>query len=233
MKTNSSIFLLLSLLTMQSCRNFNRPNCSYYGHYPQLNYKAISTGKEVNKEAVFELMEMEGGLVSYTHIKGDTIEPSDAYVFEKRDVSLGDYIDSLSQIGHCFELRYYINQITEDAEEPAPVASISRWYFVDYQDSSFVPKDFGEAILPVSSKTEAYILAVSENDDYNAFWYPDSTVFDCKIQKLDDSYLLNLAEIKGLCDPQEIEAVTYNISFNGLISSNKGGDGFTYDCKCE
>ncbi|MGB0430700.1 MAG: hypothetical protein ACPGLV_09520 [Bacteroidia bacterium] len=192
----------------------------------------IKSDGTVKQEAIFMLTEQYGYALSYAWISGDTLEDDTFKEIFNRNYSTGDYIDSLMQIGNVFELNLKQNYITDDAStEPYLPETISRWYFVEFEDSTRETKDLVEAIVPIDSKTEAYIAAVSSIDGYDAFWYYDSEIAESSIEETADGYLLHITYNETYCEPQKIGEIDISVSKDGTVAIEKDY-GITQEIKC-
>lgn len=231
-----SIVFTLSVLFIST--NFScierRDACITRGHYPDFDFKEIKTDGNVKQEAIFELVDHAGQIIHYKWLAKDTLASGTLTSFEKGRVSLYDYIDSLSNIGFVFELRFDENSLTNNAEEPAIFETSTYWYFVEFEDENRVAKDFVEAVLPIDTKTEAYIAAVSSLTDYDLFWTYEKDEIEPTISITGlDSYRINIPYNITYCDPHQLGLLNIIVSKDGSIQIVENFEDYRIlDCIC-
>ncbi|MFY0671776.1 MAG: hypothetical protein JXQ87_00145 [Bacteroidia bacterium] len=227
-----AFFLLFGLLVVCSSCNRLRESCNTRSIYPDLVLQEIKSDGSIKQEAVFTLTEQYGDLLAYTWVGGDTLEESAYKEIYKRTYTIGHYIDSLAALGSIFELNLDQNYIAEDAsQEPYIPETISHWYFVEFEDSTRKANDLVEAIIPIDSKTEAYIAAVSSIEGYDAYWYYNSEIAESSITETNNGYLLHITYNETYCDPQKIGEIDISVSRDGTVAIEKDY-GITQEIKC-
>lgn len=200
-------------------------------NYPDLMLQDLKSDGVQKQEAVFSLIEQYDQLLSYEWISGDTLEKSGYQEFYGRKTA-ANYIDSLSEIGQVFEINLEQNYLAENGgNEPYLPETTTHWYFVEFEDSTKKAKDLVEAIVPIDSKTEAYISAVSSIDGYDAYWYHDSEIAESSIEETADGYLLHITYNQTYCEPQKIGEIDILVSKDGTVVVEKDY-GITQEIKC-
>lgn len=228
----SVFFLLISLLVFYSSCNRYRETCDTQSIYPEFMLQEIKSDGAVKQEAIFTITEQYDYVLAYSWVYGDTLEKAGYIEFERERITIGEYIDSLRKIGYVFEINLDQNFITENAgSEPYIPERTSRWYFVEFEDSNRVAKDLVEAIVPIDSKTEAYIAAVSSVDGYDAYWYGDAEIAESSIDETADGYLLHITYNETYCEPQKIGEIDISVSKAGTVAVVKDY-GITQEIKC-